>query len=415
MQSLLRNPSAAVLAGLGAIAIAACSAGGGDDSQVTGGNGGSSQGGSAQGGSSQGGSSQGGSGNNGFGGAIDAGGGNAGSAGFNSDAACESVDQTADNKLQPADIIFAVDNSGSMDQEAAFVQSAIGLFANGIGSVGIDYHVILISAGSNGSNGICAPAPLGSGQCPSDSKPPNYLRVDREVGSSNALAILIDEFDNYKSMLREGASKHVVVISDDNSSMSAPDFSSAYSALLAGVDPLFTKYTFHGVYGFTEPNPFTCLGNPGADKCCGPGGIPLTASVGTVYKQLAEMTGGEKGNLCEQEQGFVAVFTKVGQSVIVGSKLACEWNIPPAPSGQTFNKDQVNVEYVPPGGGSESFGRVDSPAACSGVVDGWYYDNPSNPTKIFVCPQTCTRIQAAGDNAEIQIQFGCASEPAIPK
>ena len=56
-------------------------------------------------------------------------------------------------------------------------------------------------------------------------------------------------------------------------------------------------------------------------------------------------------------------------------------------------------------------GRVDSAADCSGVSDGWYYDDPVAPMKIFVCPQTCTTIQAA-DSATVNIQFGCATIPA---
>ncbi|MCA9630914.1 MAG: VWA domain-containing protein [Myxococcales bacterium] len=394
-----------ILAGLGVAIAVGCSAGGGSGSGV--GNGGSGQGGSGQGGSGQGG--------DGFGGGLLDGGGNGGSGGLTSDAACQSFNQTADNKLQPADIIFVVDNSGSMTAEAGFVQSAINNFSNGIASVGIDYHVVLISADSNDSNGICAPTPLGSGQCPADSNPPNFLHDNREVGSSNALQILIEEFDSYKSMLRAGASKHVVVISDDDSAMTAAEFDAAFAPLLAGVDPLYSSYTFHGVYGFTKPGPFACLGG-GTDPCCGSGGIALTADVGTVYRDLADMTGGEKGNLCEQEQGFVAVFTRVGQSVIVGSKLACEWAIPAPPQGETFDKNKVNVQYFPPGSGNgESFGRVGSAAECANVVDGWYYDNPSSPTKIYVCPQTCTRIQAAGEQARVDILFGCASEPAVPR
>ncbi|MCB9590427.1 MAG: VWA domain-containing protein [Polyangiaceae bacterium] len=379
-------------------ALMGCSAGG---SGAGGGQGGTSQGGSAQGG---------------FGGLLD-GGSNGGSGGLASDAACESVSQTAENKLQPADIIFVVDNSGSMTEEAGFVQSAINTFANGIASAGIDYHVILISADSNDSNGICAPAPLGSGQCPADSLAPNYKHINREVGSSNALQIVLEEFEKYKPMLRPGASKHVVAISDDNPATTAQAFDASFAPLLSAADPLYTGYTFHGIYGFTKPAENQCRLNANSDPCC-VSGDPwvLTVNIGTVYRDLADMTSGEEGNLCEQEQGFVAVFTRVSQAVAVNSKLACEWTIPSAPEGEMFDKDRVNMQYFAPNSGNgEPFGRVGSATECANVVDGWYYDNAASPTKIFVCPQTCTRIQGAGEQARIDILFGCASEPAVPR
>ncbi len=344
---------------------------------------------------------------------LDAGVGGSGSGGLPSDAACEGVLEVAENRRQAADIVFAVDNSESMVDEAGFVQLAINTFANGIAAVGIDYHVILISAGSDGAEGICAPAPLGSGLCPADSKPPSYQRINREVGSGNALAIILEEFERYQHLLRPGASKHLIVISDGNSTLSSAAFDSQFRPLLATVDPQ-ASYTFHGVYGFTKPSDNTCRFTPGADRCC-KAGESLTAAVGTEYQALANLTSGVKGNLCEQENGFTAVFSSVGQSVIVGSQLACEWNIPPAPAGETFDKDRVNVEYTAPGGTPESFGRVPSAAECDGVEDGWYYDNPQSPSQVRVCGQTCTRIQAAGENARMDIEFGCATQVAVPK
>ena len=40
------------------------------------------------------------------------------------------------------------------------------------------------------------------------------------------------------------------------------------------------------------------------------------------------------------------------------------------------------------------------------VADGWYYDNPDEPTQIFLCPQTCETMQDLKDGV-INIGFGC--------
>lgn len=52
--------------------------------------------------------------------------------------ACAAVTQTAVNRLQPADIIFAIDNSESMDAEFAFVREEMNDFSRRIVASGID-------------------------------------------------------------------------------------------------------------------------------------------------------------------------------------------------------------------------------------------------------------------------------------
>jgi len=57
-------------------------------------------------------------------------------------------------------------------------------------------------------------------------------------------------------------------------------------------------------------------------------------------------------------------------------------------------------------------GYVEDPEMCDLVEHGWYYDDPENPTEIFVCPQTCDLFHEAADSAEVNIIFGCETIPA---
>jgi hypothetical protein len=319
---------------------------------------------------------------------------------------CSGVSQQAENIVQPADIVVVVDNSGSMSFEAAAVQNNLNGFVQTIVGANIDAHVVLISSYPGTGNGMCIPAPLGSGQCPGDTNLPIFKHVDQEVDSNNALELLVSLFPQYQDMFRTGASKHFFVVTDDDSRpMTAADFNAQITPLLQGVDSQFQKYTFHSIYSFTPPI-VGCFANP-PDPCC-----TLSAAEGTVYRQLVQMTGGAEGNMCLQD--FAPVFAALSQNVIAGSGLACEWTIPPPLDGGTLDKTKVNVDYTPTGGTAQHIGFVSDAGQCGSVQHGWYYDNFDNPTQVLVCPQTCDVIKQGGGGARIDIKFGCTQIIAPP-
>ncbi len=331
--------------------------------------------------------------------------------GLDPDAACVGISQTANSKLLPADIIFALDNSGSMDEEAKFVQANMNIFSYGI-PPHIDFHIVVITADSTDDNGICIDPPLGSGTCPGDSNPPLFLHVPQFVASSDSLDLILSKFGDYESSLRTQSVKHVVVVSDDNASLEASSFDQQFRDKLSdfGAAP---EYTFHGIFSFSDPFPFACMNDPGSDPCCAPA-VPwvYSADIGEEYAELVNMTGGVAGNLCLQD--FAPVFNAVTAAVTQSTKLACEWDIPDPPDGETVDPNLVNVEYAANGNPPEAIGYVDSKAACANVQHGWYFDDPVNPTKVYVCPQTCEMLQNA-DDAQIDIIFGCIRRPADPK
>lgn len=301
--------------------------------------------------------------------------------------------------LQPADIILVVDNSGSMSLEAQQVQANINAFSSQIFLANIDARVVLISAYPSDSQGICVPQPLGSGGCPAvDTNPPNFLHVDASVGSSDALTQILDRYPDYAGTLRQTASTHVIVVSDDDSAMAAPDFTAAFTAL----HPSFSDFRFHAVVGTQDPDPLGCLATP--NSCCF-----IAADLGTVYIALTQVTGGVLGNLCDQE--FQPLFDALAMQVISEATIACEYEIPAPPEGEDFDKDRVNVEFDDGSGSTLEIGRVDSQSDCAGVSDGWYYDDPNMPSTIVVCPQTCERIQGF-ESASVAVKFGCETVPA---
>ena len=301
---------------------------------------------------------------------------------------CAAVTQDADALKEPADIIFVVDNSGSMGDEAAAIQTNINGFSQQIIDSGVDVRVVLISSYPNDGNGICVDAPLGSGGCPNaDNNAPTFTHVDQEVDSHNAWQRVLQTYPQWSNVMRPEASTHLVVVTDDTSNTPLADFDPAFRAL----NPNFEGYFQHSVVCHSD-----------CDDAAG---------IGSNYINLSNLTGGVAADLCLQD--FQGVFDTLSTEVISGSSLACEWEIPAPPDGQEFDKEAVNVEFSDGMGGGFEVGAVGTAADCPNVADGWFYDNPDDPQQILVCPQTCDKIQGYLMGT-IDIIFGCATEVAPP-
>lgn len=328
-------------------------------------------------------------------------GGGQGTGGFEG---CFGVSSTATAEKQPADIVIAVDTSGSMSEESAEVQQNLNAFASIITQSGIDVHVVLIADAT-----VCIPSPLGSGTCNGmDEALPAYRHVVQTVNSNDALQVILSTYAQWQPSLRPNATKTFLVVSDDNSSMSAADFT---SQLLALDPPMFQGFLFHAIVANSDPLDCFGFGCPANNPCCysvGPFCESYGAEEGTVYKQLTMQTMGIAGDLCTQE--FDPIFQDLAEGVVAASQLSCEYAIPEPPMGETFDPAQVNVLYTPGGQSmAQPIYNVPGGANDCGPQGGWYYDDPSSPTKIFICPASCTVLQ--GDAmGKVDVEFGCETQ-----
>jgi len=102
------------------------------------------------------------------------------------------------------------------------------------------------------------------------------------------------------------------------------------------------------------------------------------------------------------------------------SELACEFQIPPAPAGQSFDPTNVNVNFRHDGT-DDTVLQVPTSADCAKTSNqGWYYDKPTSPTSIQVCSGTCDAIKASTADGgattvappEFQVVLGCATQVA---
>ncbi len=94
---------------------------------------------------------------------------------------------------------------------------------------------------------------------------------------------------------------------------------------------------------------------------------------------------------------------------IRGAALACDFDIPAPPDGELLDPDKVNFTYTPQGlGMPKVLLRADNLLDCGGQP-GWYYDNNLAPTKMILCPASCSTVQA-DTKAEVAAEFGCKSQ-----
>lgn len=97
---------------------------------------------------------------------------------------------------------------------------------------------------------------------------------------------------------------------------------------------------------------------------------------------------------------------------IQGSQVACEFSMPQTDgNGNSIDPEKVNVLYSSQGGAEVTIGQVSDAGSCTDQVGGWYYDDPSAPSTITLCPSTCAAVQS-DQAAKVSVEFGCATKPA---
>lgn len=333
---------------------------------------------------------------------------------------CRSISAEAKQTYAPVDIVFAVDTSGSMVDEAAQVQANINSFSQQIIDSGIDAHVVMLAANPFLIlPGICVPAPLGSGMCPDDNKLPNYFHhaiptPPGPIESVDAARKLIDLFPVYGPHLRDDVRKYVVIVTDDDS-RNHPDSSGDAGIYDNNPNGFINDYTA------VDPMMSDAMGNP-TWKMSGLYAYSMcanSAQVGLVWEDVISTTGGVSGDICNCGIGnpacaatFQTVFDQLAEQIIDGSEpIPCQWQIPAPPTGETLDPDYVNVEFIDVDDGTpEPIYHVDDAAACDPVIGGWYYDDNDEPKNIILCPTSCDAVSAAAEGSEINLLFGCETQ-----
>lgn len=91
-------------------------------------------------------------------------------------------------------------------------------------------------------------------------------------------------------------------------------------------------------------------------------------------------------------------------ATVRGKALPCEYLIPTKVAGGEVSPLNVNVLFTP--GGSTEYQTIPQTTQDKCDGGGWYYDDPSKPTKILLCPSTCAQLKI-DLGGRIDIMLGC--------
>ena len=360
------------------------------------------------------------------------------------DPGCATQEATATAVQRPVDIIFVIDNSGSMSGEISEVEKQINQnFANIIEASKIDYRVIMVTKhGLNSNQDVCISAPLAGGSCaPVPAQPMENARFfhhSQNIESHDSLCFLLKKFGEtdqfnkhptgYGALLRKEAFKTFVVITDDgvscsvnvnggnktfndgDSVASGPIAADAWDTELLKLSPeqfgtaQKRNYVFHSIIGiadFDSSNkalPHQANAPITASKC--PNG---SVAPGTGYQALSTKTGGLRYPTCDLN--YTTVFQAMAQGVIDGARVACEYAMPAPPPGEQIDPATALARYTSGGGATKDFSQVASADQCA--PDKFYIEGD----RIKLCPATCDAVQA-DTKANVKLLFACKAKEA---
>ncbi len=300
----------------------------------------------------------------------------------------------------PGSVYIMLDKSGSMcpvfggcggSSKWAQAVSAITAFANDPASAGL--KVALEYFSGNGCTGYETPTvPMGAlpGNAANIVNSLNSTTPSGNTPTAGALNGMIQFCQTYMAANPTETCAGVLITDGDPTSCSPQDATGlgaiANTACTAPTNPVLV-FTM-GMQGAT----FSTLNTIAAQGCtdCDPAG---------------------PDNACDARNGsasFLAALQVIRSQITTTTTMTttttldCEFAIPTSDAG-IVDTNAIEVVFDDPPAIPEVLPKQPVEASC-GL--GWYFDNPGAPTRIKLCPSTCTAVQAS-TTGTIRIQLPC--------
>jgi hypothetical protein len=129
--------------------------------------------------------------------------------------------------------------------------------------------------------------------------------------------------------------------------------------------------------------------------------------VGPSLQNLNQIAaaGGTKQAYLVASAGGTEILAQLNQ-IRRDAAVPCTLQIPAASGSMPVDLHTVNVVSADANCKTTTFGNVADASACNGQL-GWYYDPPTQPTKIQLCDASCAQVSAPG--TELRVSVGCAT------
>jgi hypothetical protein len=346
----------------------------------------------------------------------------------------------------PADIVFIVDNSGSMSDEIEAVEQNINVnFANVISAAEIDYQVIMLTDRGPGSFDVCIGPPLSpTNDC--DNPPVAstlFNHYDVLVQSHDSLCVALHTLvgvngggffpdqhgqypDGWLPLLRPNAIKFFIVITDDQSdcaykgiplvdTITTPQFPDQGKNTAVSFDiqltniapeqfgtPVDRKYKFYSIAGVATNNPPSApysSDDPYVNAQC-----PSAVNAGPGYQWLSIGTGGYRFPVCEFGD-YGPIFEQIANDVLVTTAIPCNITLPAEPVGEEFDLEALEVSFTSsPNGPPTSITQVMSVSDCTPGALEFYVEGNA----MELCPDACALVSGPTvSDGEVNVDVRC--------
>lgn len=320
------------------------------------------------------------------------------------DSACVQEVYAAGLQSRPIDIIFVIDNSGSMREEIRAIEANINAnFAQIMDQASIDYRVIMVTTHGTGNAfdaDVCVSSPLSGTNCaPIPTQPansPRFFHYDGRISSNDSFSRILNTYTRpdphglapggWSQWLRSDAFKVFIEFTDDNATdMSAERF----EAQLLGLTPSqfgtpgSRNYVWHSVVGLFPREPENSAYGPEeplqAFVC------PTAENAGQEYQLLSIVTGGLRYPVCNVET-YDAIFQAAAVQIIDDATISCSLRRLKAPEGFRVADGRTALE-LEAGGTKRTIRQVAGVHACGS--DTFYFTEYS----IELCPTLCAEVE----------------------
>ena len=152
------------------------------------------------------------------------------------------------------------------------------------------------------------------------------------------------------------------------------------------------KYIWHSI-----------ISKPFADAVPSNNICPTAAGRSVDYQQLSKLTGGIIDEVCKTD--YSGVLNNIAKGIT--DKLGCELKYP---SSAESDPTKLAVTLTPKGAATQTLTQVTDVGTCGTIANAWYCDSPTAPTKIILCPSTCTAASSVA-GTKVEALVGCKAAP----